>query len=1490
MAIVSFSHLGEEPISGTSQLIVNGGTIREIIDELEKQKPGFRDLVLSNKSNDHFNIATRVYFNPKVEEDACEQEIFAIDEETTVLESPSDTTVINPDDRLLISLLNPYKFKAYLETALMDRDLKLPIPDKSARQSDQPAKAFLKNEPLEFISQKILAFTAGEATFEELTQESGKGPNLVIKSDTDVYGCFERRWSRILPERLTEAICSIWPGVKRSSQLRLFQEDALFFILSKMLNPKSFAQDHLLISAPTGGGKTEAFLFPLLAQLIFQKEAFAMQASLGDKPPEGIKAIVIYPTKALANDQTHRLMELLYHINRGMPENQMITVGILTGDTPKTDYQLKNEPLVQICPSCGHANLSFRQNGNGIFYIECQNPGCKGNIHKYCRLTASDILSSPPDILVSNPDTISVSLQSPNRRSLFGESLETVIFDEIHLYDGIFGCNVAHLLRRLESSIRKIPLYVGLSATIENATELAAFMFDAQPEEILYLKERPQRAYQYDDGSNRVRYHAIVRPAPYQGIIRSCLNTAMALSHALIDPANRKMLVFANKTADVDRLVTYLDEAETKYFRFYVKDILPKIANGTPLERAELEALSEVGGWYTYLQSTGNPFIGAVYPGWHRGALEKKQRLEAINRFMSLKPIRTGTNLEYPIDIMIATKTLELGIDIGTVSMVLNCSAPFSSNEYYQRVGRGGRRGNSMAMTLLNDSGAIDAYFGVKFEELINNPTFEAVPIIITNKIIARQHVVGRILDFVAEQLSDEKPFEIKVKHLRQLQLNAPGGRSPTTLESDPAGFGKVLFQKIFEEKKIPHKGVETTQIEKYLNWLNKEAEILGVADTDINQDKILNWLIEKCKSMAEHGDPGKPDLYWEGEKSLSGYFTTVDRDLLTPLRGDGENVGIYTKEQNQDRFVEEISRIRACRSHPPRAYKRQGLNSFQIQSPVMKEDDAAERELVDIFWEDNNILEYYAERLGKDFPQTLKDLRYFAGQVVVPEELQVNYAPYRFYCDNNSCLRTFTHHEVNENLICKCNRQLKQVTQFISCPQCGDLIEPPVPKVCINPACIQNKMKRDPDFLRKLRSHPTYENPARPLFRFQSLAKQHWRCADCKVVFNFYNYHQGMWEDSRLNEVKNTVLSGSAFSRMNLEDPLGIALKFLYFPEHYLRWNNYLEKGYRQAMFKHWSRAGGCDKATTMRVVNIPNVTATQHRYLRRLRDLDTPAKVNIGDLDVFELQVIDIAKEYTRAYDKGSHFRRRETSYVVKDIFPNRYWANLYETHAFGLKFGNLIDSFLNSSKVPKECKELCDLECPHMEKIDESVREIYLPKLTLNQWELDEGKPKKSDPRSMWCPEAGKDRCLPDCTPCNYYVSNQKRLRQAFLKYIILHTLKHSIVWALPKYVGINLIGLNGQIYPNQNNLREDSLKNDIVIIDSAENGSGAMLLIKKNWINIWEFAETALRLTYEGEGNLNLPYSCFRFNQDLCPKIAMDFTDYIDSENNQKEGRG
>ena len=110
-------------------------------------------------------------------------------------------------------------------------------------------------------------------------------------------------------------------------------------------------------------------------------------------------------------------------------------------------------------------------------------------------------------------------------------------------------------------------------------------------------------------------------------------------------------------------------------------------------------------GWWTDSQGDLRRVIAAE----HTGLLEQKEREELETRFKAKTPRRWYENL------LSATPTLEIGVDIGDLSSVLLCSVPPNQASYLQRVGRAGRRdGNALTTTLAEGNSPHDLYF---FEE-----------------------------------------------------------------------------------------------------------------------------------------------------------------------------------------------------------------------------------------------------------------------------------------------------------------------------------------------------------------------------------------------------------------------------------------------------------------------------------------------------------------------------------------------------------------------------------------------------------------------------------------------------------------------------------------------------------------------------------------------------------------------------------------------------
>lgn len=185
------------------------------------------------------------------------------------------------------------------------------------------------------------------------------------------------------------------------------QAEAFKRLRSKVPGGKEHEPEPTLVVTGTGSGKTESFLYPIL-------DHARRERRLGKR---GVKALILYPMNALANDQASRLADLLTDFSE---ELGGVTAGIYTGET----------------------------SGSGATRVS-----------KDSLITdRNQIRSSPPDILLTNYKMLDQLLLRPADREIWrvsAHSLRYLVLDEFHTYDGAQGTDVALLLRRLGMVLRR---------------------------------------------------------------------------------------------------------------------------------------------------------------------------------------------------------------------------------------------------------------------------------------------------------------------------------------------------------------------------------------------------------------------------------------------------------------------------------------------------------------------------------------------------------------------------------------------------------------------------------------------------------------------------------------------------------------------------------------------------------------------------------------------------------------------------------------------------------------------------------------------------------------------------------------------------------------------------------------------------------------------------------------------------------------------------
>ena len=178
---------------------------------------------------------------------------------------------------------------------------------------------------------------------------------------------------------------------------------------------------NVVVATGTGSGKTEAFLYPVLLHLYQEFQ----QGLLGS----GVRALILYPMNALANDQRERLGEICTALKESDSPFQF-QFGQYTGDTPDSE---------------GDSYRNARSRIDGRYAGEL--------------VLRTEMRQQPPHILLTNYSMLEYLLLRPQDSELFDDGRAKwwtfLILDEAHQYRGSKGIEMAMLLRRLKRRLRE---------------------------------------------------------------------------------------------------------------------------------------------------------------------------------------------------------------------------------------------------------------------------------------------------------------------------------------------------------------------------------------------------------------------------------------------------------------------------------------------------------------------------------------------------------------------------------------------------------------------------------------------------------------------------------------------------------------------------------------------------------------------------------------------------------------------------------------------------------------------------------------------------------------------------------------------------------------------------------------------------------------------------------------------------------------------------
>ncbi|WP_158244885.1 protein DpdJ [Verrucosispora sp. ts21] len=543
-----------------------------------------------------------------------------------------------------------------------------------------------------------------------------------------------------------------------------FQRRSTVTVLEALISGQ---QAGAMITAGTGSGKSLAFYLPLISWLANQT------ATRRSGSPHGTLALALYPRNELLKDQLRTLVRYAKRLGEtGRSRGATLSVATWFGPTPASAYHVQKgwaegwekRGKGYVCPylrclECG-AELVWPEADcrAGDERLVCTSSSCKAEVEgKYLRLTRDRARQQPADLMLSTTESLNRQLAAPSNLGAFGvrpATLAAVLLDEVHTYEGTAGAQNALLLRRLKHRLGRTPVWVGLSATLQNAGEFFSQLVDLPPSSVTVVE--PDAGELEESGAE---YLLALRHDPHSGTgtlsttIQACMALARCLDSSADDPFNpppssggafgSRLFAFTDKLDSTNRL--YWDLLDAEGWKW----------PGRKLTRRPQTLAHLRGGKQGRLGADRREAAGDRDPEgqwwWlpdHLGhGVEADRPLEIGRTSSQDRGVATGAQ------VIVATATLEVGFDDDRVGAVLQHKAPHDAAQFLQRKGRAGRMPSMRPWTVVvlsdwgRDRQAWEAY------DALFDPDLPPRNLPIENFYVLRIQAVYALLDWLSIEL-----------------------------------------------------------------------------------------------------------------------------------------------------------------------------------------------------------------------------------------------------------------------------------------------------------------------------------------------------------------------------------------------------------------------------------------------------------------------------------------------------------------------------------------------------------------------------------------------------------------------------------------------------------------------------------------------------------------------------------------------------------------
>lgn len=490
--------------------------------------------------------------------------------------------------------------------------------------------------------------------------------------------------------------------------LAQFQVDATCRILK---HAHSDATTATIVCAGTGSGKTLAFYLP------------AMLDAATDKY-QGTMCLAIYPRNELLKDQfteAYRQARQLDAVQKagGRPK---VRIGALYGAVPRNAGSLRRPqqgrkdnwrrsahregftcPFLRCVTSVPGDNNEPVTCGAEMVWLDSDVDARTERLHcTSCNavatsdevaLTRETLLARPPAILFTNTEMPNRHMCDTNMAALFGIGRNVtpprlVLLDEVHTYEGVYGAQVAYLLRRWRSLSGASTHFVGLSATLADAERFFADLVGLNRNHVAEISPAPGEMI--DEG---MEYMVALRGDPVSGAsLLSTSTQAAMLLRRLLDPQDDPV----SEGALGSKVYAFTDNLDVTNRFFHT------LMDAEGWDRLEVPSDRQLGSLANYRSAARPDGAERLRDGqawemceWIGHDLAPGARAQ-IGRTSS-----QDSGVDARAEVVVASPSLEVGIDDDAVGAVLQHKAPRSSAAFLQRKGRAGRQRGTRPWTVV---------------------------------------------------------------------------------------------------------------------------------------------------------------------------------------------------------------------------------------------------------------------------------------------------------------------------------------------------------------------------------------------------------------------------------------------------------------------------------------------------------------------------------------------------------------------------------------------------------------------------------------------------------------------------------------------------------------------------------------------------------------------------------------------------------------------